>query len=439
MAPVNGPAAVQAALVRANVSILPSVRNSKIEELAEVWLQLVPANTLAPDSLEQYTYSWRHFERWCAEHAQCPLPAEPKTVALYLTSELQRAVTGGHKDGMVKNKAVAVQFFHKTAGLNDPTKHPMVDSTLAAAKRTLAQASSKKQPLPLASLRAICARFALPGSHIIDLQVAATLAFAYAGFFRYSDWSAVRIGDIRFESDHLSVHLPKRKNDQFRTGNDIIMARLPGDPSCPVRLTEWLFARTLLPASAYAFSRLDPRGHPTGALMPYKEAMALFHDKFQAVGLDPKHYATHSARSGGASQAAASGVSDRLREEHGGWRSSKAAHAYVHTGLQEKLSVTRAMFSGAPLELPLRLLSDRPPEPPPGHGPDRTPAARLAPLARRSQEAPAPVAPPPVRLSSRGRPLQPSHKSVAALIAPPASPTAARRGRRQRWAPYLHR
>jgi hypothetical protein len=39
----------------------------------------------APATLRAYRSDWAHFEAWCQTHQLLALPAEPTTVALYIT------------------------------------------------------------------------------------------------------------------------------------------------------------------------------------------------------------------------------------------------------------------------------------------------------------------------------------------------------------------
>ena len=59
------------------------------------------------------------------------------------------------------------------------------------------------------------------------------------------------------------------------------------------------------------------------------------------LGLDSNEFGLHSLRSGGASQAARSGVSGRVWRRHGGWRSIQAADGYVDESLDNTLVVSR--------------------------------------------------------------------------------------------------
>ena len=54
-----------------------------------------------------------------------------------------------------------------------------------------------------------------------------------------------------------------------------------------------------------------------------------------------RKYGLHSLRSGGASLATYSGVSDRLFKRHGRWKSDKAKDGYIEDSLESLLSVTK--------------------------------------------------------------------------------------------------
>lgn len=67
-----------------------------------------------------------------------------------------------------------------------------------------------------------------------------------------------------------------------------------------------------------------------------QEAFAPYVDKLSSFG-------THSLRSGEATAAARSGISDRLFKRHGRWRSENAKDGYVEDSLEDRLSVSRAL------------------------------------------------------------------------------------------------
>ena len=62
-----------------------------------------------------------------------------------------------------------------------------------------------------------------------------------------------------------------------------------------------------------------------------------FRPDLKTVGDDPSKFGLHSLRSGGATMAANSGVSDRVFQRHGRWKSMQAEDIYVDDDLDQRL------------------------------------------------------------------------------------------------------
>ena len=69
-------------------------------------------------------------------------------------------------------------------------------------------------------------------------------------------------------------------------------------------------------------------------------AYELFHEYLQLSGIDSTKYGLHSFRSGGASEAASHGVSDRLISKHGRWSSDSARNGYIKDTKRRRLDVS---------------------------------------------------------------------------------------------------
>ena len=67
--------------------------------------------------------------------------------------------------------------------------------------------------------------------------------------------------------------------------------------------------------------------------MSYSRAAELVKKEIKAEGLDPRQYGLHSLRSGGASTAAALGISDRLLQRQGGRHTATAKNNYISESL----------------------------------------------------------------------------------------------------------
>ena len=66
-----------------------------------------------------------------------------------------------------------------------------------------------------------------------------------------------------------------------------------------------------------------------GDHLSYTRVREIFLEKLGKIGLNTSKLGLHSLRSGGATQAANSGVCDRLFKKHGRWKSESAKDRYV--------------------------------------------------------------------------------------------------------------
>ena len=69
----------------------------------------------------------------------------------------------------------------------------------------------------------------------------------------------------------------------------------------------------------------------------------LLKDKVEELGYPSVDFRMHSLRVGGATAAAASGMSDRLFKKHGRWPSESTKDGYVVNPLDQRLLITRQL------------------------------------------------------------------------------------------------
>ena len=130
-----------------------------------------------------------------------------------------------------------------------PVTHPLVKFALEGAKRRLARPVQPKEPLSVSTVQAIATHFASRAS-LADLCFLFILLVGFAGFFRIDEFRNIGLRDISIHSDHMSLYVSQRKNDQYREGHTAFLART-GKVTCPVVVTERLIK--LLPQSSSAF------------------------------------------------------------------------------------------------------------------------------------------------------------------------------------------
>ena len=138
----------------------------------------------------------------------------------------------------------------------------------------------------------------------------------------------------------------KRKNNQFREGSSILIARSHSS-SCPVAVTKRFLLAGGYHTSDYLFRKICHTKHGFSLrLQPvtYSRASEFVKKQLKAIGPNPKQYGLHSLRSGGASAAATAAIPDRLLMRHGGWRSESAKNMYIQETEETLLRVSRALW-----------------------------------------------------------------------------------------------
>ena len=87
-------------------------------------------------------------------------------------------------------------------------------------------------------------------SSLSDLCFLFILLVGFAGFFRIVEIRNIALRDLSIHSDHMSVYVPQRKNDQYREGHTAFLARTD-KVTCPVAVTEQLIKLFSQSSSAF--------------------------------------------------------------------------------------------------------------------------------------------------------------------------------------------
>ena len=208
----------------------------------------------APSTLRAYRSDWEHFQRWCQQHAVCPLPASPETVALYLT-----ALAATHRPATMTRRLTAITKAHQIAGEPSPAtmQQPAVSETLKGIRRTLGTAQTTKAALLTADIRKMLE--ALPDT-LAGCRDRALLLLGFAGGFRRSELAALDVEDVLATEDGLIVKLRRSKTDPEGQGRDVGIPYGSTAATCPVRaLNAWKTAAGITEGAL--FRGVDRHGH----------------------------------------------------------------------------------------------------------------------------------------------------------------------------------
>lgn len=182
--------------------------------------------------IRAYAADWRDFTTWCSSAGLDPLPAAATTVALYLTS-----LAGVLKASTLQRRLSSISQAHQVAGLDTPTRNPMVALVWAGIRRTHGTAQDGKSPTLIEDLRAMVAAMAPRRGQawrLLDLRDRALLLLGFAGAFRRSELVSLDVDDLEFSRAGVAVRLRRSKTDQEGQGRRIGIPRGQQAATCPV-------------------------------------------------------------------------------------------------------------------------------------------------------------------------------------------------------------
>ena len=297
--------------------------------------------SISHNTMKRYAQGFRSWNKWRRSHPDIPpLPVVSDHLSIFIAAAIQSNKRFGHVDTVV----CGLGWLHKTIGLPNPTLSPTVVALKEAAKRILSRPTKKKVPISPSDLKKLAKK--LRHSTLHDLRTLTVAILSYAGFLRFDEVSTLRRSCISFHASHVKLFIVESKTDQHRIGDHVFIART-GSSTCPVAILKSYLKRGNV-RSGFIFRGLQrvrdshvlrKKDKPVSYSTVRKDILKAIAD----AGLKKSKFGTHSMRRGGATQAANSGVSDRLFKRHGRWKSDKAKDGYVEEDLSTLLSVSRSL------------------------------------------------------------------------------------------------
>lgn len=87
------------------------------------------------------------------------------------------------------------------------------------------------------TLSQIVSAYGGPQASLSDLRICFIFLVGFAGFLRCDELIHIQRRDITVFHDHMIIHIPHRKNDQYNEGHNVFIAS-SSKATCPVALTK---------------------------------------------------------------------------------------------------------------------------------------------------------------------------------------------------------
>jgi site-specific recombinase XerD len=259
------------------------------------------AQSQAENTTRAYTADLEDFRHWCKKYDREWLPAEPKTIGLYLgarADELSLAT--------LERRLAAIASLHKEEGYESPAS--VAEGPLRTIWKGIVREKTRQQdgapPLMVEDLRSIIEHLPRYSSSdegptgqltLASLRDRALLLVGWTGALRRSELVALTTGDVQFvEGEGVNIYVRRSKSDQEAEG---LVKGLPygqNKETCPVTaLRQWMQAaeRQLGEPLFRRFYRGESIGE---SAMTAQYVSTVLKRHAESAGLDPDEYSAHS-------------------------------------------------------------------------------------------------------------------------------------------------
>jgi len=298
------------------------------------------AQSQAENTTRAYAADLEDFRHWCKKYDREWLPAEPKTIGLYLGARADQLSLA-----TLERRLAAIASLHKEEGYESPAS--VAEGPLRKIWKGIVREKTRRQdaahPLMVEDLRSIIEHLPRYSSSedgptgrltLTALRDRALLLVGWTGALRRSELVALRVEDVEFiEGEGVNVYVRRSKTDQEAEG---LIKGLPygqNKLTCPVTaLRQWLQAaeRNVEGSFEGDIFRRFYRGESIGAsAMTAQYVSTVLKRHAESAGLDPDEYSAHSLRAGFITQAIRAGKAERRVKEHSGHASWETFNRYV--------------------------------------------------------------------------------------------------------------
>jgi site-specific recombinase XerD len=300
---------------------------SDLVELSEIEKEALDYayRSRAANTVRAYRADWAHFVEWCRTHNRASLPAEPETVALYITYLANR---GNRRTTTIARRLVTISEVHRSRGLETPVRHSAVRAVWDGVKRTFGFTPRGKLPTLLIDIQEMLA--ALPNS-LLGARDRALLLIGFAGAMRRSELVRLDVTDVVRSNQGLAITIRFSKTDQEGRGRTVGIPFGENEDTCPVRAyDEWVEQASI--RHGPVFRSVSRHGRVSPRRLTDKTVARVVKRSLMLASRDSTNYSGHSLRAGLATQAALCGVPERAIQDQTGHRNLMMLRRYIRAG-----------------------------------------------------------------------------------------------------------
>ncbi len=269
----------------------------------------------AKNTIRAYKADFRDFENFCQKYNLKCLPAEVKTISLYIThlSKLTKFST-------IKRRLSSIKVFHQMNGGYVDLKNPIINDNLRSVKRQIGTFQKSKKPILISDLKRIILEIDKNNINNYEkIRNRALILIGFSGAFRRSELVSILKEDLDFVNEGVRIFVRKSKTDQSGEGMIKAIPYFTNSLFCPViSLKKWL-----------NYLNINKKNENKIFNMSDKNVSLIIKKYISRIGLDSYKYAGHSLRSGFATSTAEFGAEERQIMAMTGHKSNQMVRRYI--------------------------------------------------------------------------------------------------------------
>ena len=267
---------------------------------------------------KKYELYFKKFVEFMTKNNKCSLPARSNLVLLFIVHLLDN----NFSYSVICSYIYSIKYMHGLWGYSDPTDNVHVRQLLSTSKRSVNKPKCKKDIVSPDHIKTLFELYS-DSQDLFVIRDLTMIITCFSGFLRYDEMSNLKCNEIKFEPDYVKLVIAKGKTDQFRDGNEVLLAKIDSF-ACPYKaLTKYVSALQIdLSSTNYLFRALFKTKHTSGLRrsvkkLSYTRTKEVLVSRLKEVTPTHLNLGLHTLRASGVSAAANSGVDERCFKRRG--------------------------------------------------------------------------------------------------------------------------
>ena len=300
------------------------------------------AGSIAESTAKSYDRAFKYWSDYASTNGLPLLPVNPIDLGNCLSSMADS--TGSFSS--ISTLVASIARYHWDRFLPSPTENFAFRRLLQGFRRRLSKPPKPKDPLT-PEIMASAIQMIRSSHRLQEWRTVARMCLAFYAGCRWSDASSLRVSNLKFDTEGVSVTIPKSKTDQLGLG-ETVYVQYAEHSSCPVTLLQDYITKLRYgDRDGYLQPRIRSQGGTQSGIwnttVSYSTALSDLKILLASLGLDPSKFGEHSGRRGGATAASDAGVSWPDLMTHGRWKSMATPLGYLANTQRRQRKVASAL------------------------------------------------------------------------------------------------